>query len=104
MAPKSAITALLLDIPSLPRGVSFPITPSLLGVPGKAVATRDCGDANLVNAKFYSAMAESYANGEDRLSKEKVDEVLGSIGRLSLEPRRLSLLINDPRRWHSSLP
>jgi hypothetical protein len=33
-----------------------------------------------VNANFYSAMADTYANGEDRLSKEQVDEALGSIG------------------------
>jgi hypothetical protein len=32
-----------------------------------------------VNAKFYSAMAETYAAGDDRLSKEKVDEVLSSL-------------------------
>ena len=62
------------------EGSEFPDNTIIAGVPGKAVATRDCGDANLVNAKFYSAMAESYANGEDRLSKEKVDEVLSSIG------------------------
>ena len=62
------------------EGSEFPDNTIIAGGPGKAVATRDCGDANLVNAKFYSAMAESYANGEDRLSKEKVDEVLSSIG------------------------
>ena len=58
----------------------FPENTIIAGVPGKAVASRNCGDANLVNARFYSAMADSYANGEDRLSKEKVDEVLSTVG------------------------
>lgn len=61
------------------EGSEFPDNTIIAGVPGKAVATRDCGEANLVNAKFYSAMAETYAAGDDRLSKEKVDEVLSSL-------------------------
>ena len=61
------------------EGSEFPDNTIIAGVPGKAVATRDCGEANLVNAKFYSAMAETYASGDDRLSKEKVDEVLSSL-------------------------
>ena len=76
---RSAITALLQATRLSPRAVNSRNT-IIAGVPGKAVATRDCGDANLVNAKFYSAMAASYAEGEDRLSKRKVDEVLSSIG------------------------
>ena len=74
------------------EGSEFPDNTIIAGVPGKAVAMRDCGDANLVNARFYSAMAESYANGEDRLSKEKVDEVLAKLNRSVSLGLRLRLL------------
>ena len=62
------------------EGSQFPDNTVIAGVPGKAVASRDCGDANLVNAKFYSAMADTYAAGDDRLSQEQVDAVLSSVG------------------------
>ena len=57
----------------------FPDNTIIAGVPGKAVATRDCGDANLLNAKFYSAMAASYSEGKDRLDEATVKEVLSSL-------------------------
>ena len=57
----------------------FPDNTIIAGVPGKAVATRDRGDANLLNAKFYSAMAASYAEGCDRLDEATVKEVLSSL-------------------------
>jgi carbonic anhydrase/acetyltransferase-like protein (isoleucine patch superfamily) len=62
------------------EGSEFPDNTIIAGVPGKAVATRDCGDANLVNARFYSAMADTYAAGGDRLSQEQVDSVLSTVG------------------------
>ena len=61
------------------EGSEFPDNTVIAGVPGKAVATRDSGEANLLNAKFYSAMAETYAAGDDRLSQEKVDQVLSAL-------------------------
>ena len=61
------------------EGSEFPDNTVIAGVPGKAVASRDCGEANLLNAKFYSAMAETYAAGDDRLSQEKVDQVLSAL-------------------------
>ena len=62
------------------EGSQFPDNTVIAGVPGKAVASRDCGDANLVNAQFYSAMADTYAAGDDRLSQEQVDAVLSTMG------------------------
>ena len=52
----------------------FPPNSVIAGVPGKVVATRDCGDANLLNAKFYSACAEQYGQGIDRLSDEALTQ------------------------------
>ena len=48
----------------------FPPNSVIAGVPGKVVATRDCGEANRLNAQFYSACAEQYSQGRDRLSDE----------------------------------
>ena len=48
----------------------FPPNSVIAGVPGKIVATRDCGEANRLNAQFYSACAEQYGQGQDRLSDE----------------------------------
>ena len=48
----------------------FPPHSVIAGVPGKVVATRDCGEANRLNAQFYSACAEQYSQGRDRLSDD----------------------------------
>ena len=48
----------------------FPPNSVIAGVPGKVVATRDCGEANRLNAQFYSACAEQYSQGRDRISDE----------------------------------
>ena len=48
----------------------FPPNSVIAGVPGKVVATRDCGDANRLNAQFYSACAVQYSQGVDRLSDD----------------------------------
>ena len=48
----------------------FPPNSVIAGVPGKVVATRDCGGANRLNAQFYSACAAQYSQGGDRLSDD----------------------------------
>jgi carbonic anhydrase/acetyltransferase-like protein (isoleucine patch superfamily) len=48
----------------------FPPNSVIAGVPGKVVATRDCGGANRLNAQFYSACAAQYSQGVDRLSDD----------------------------------
>jgi carbonic anhydrase/acetyltransferase-like protein (isoleucine patch superfamily) len=48
----------------------FPPNSVIAGVPGKVVATRDCGEANELNAQFYSACAAQYSQGVDRLPDE----------------------------------
>ena len=48
----------------------FPPNSVIAGVPGKVVSTRDCGEANQLNAQFYSACAEQYSQGRDRLSDD----------------------------------
>ena len=52
----------------------FPPNSVIAGVPGKVVATRDCGEANRLNAQFYSACAEQYSQGGDRLSEEAMGQ------------------------------
>jgi hypothetical protein len=44
----------------------------IAGVPGKVVATRDCGDANALNAQFYTACAAQYRQGNDLLPTESL--------------------------------
>ena len=50
----------------------FPPNSVIAGVPGKVVATRDCGEANELNAQFYSACVAQYSQGVDRLPDEAV--------------------------------
>ncbi|MEK9656731.1 MAG: gamma carbonic anhydrase family protein [Halieaceae bacterium] len=50
----------------------FPPNSVIAGVPGKVVATRDCGDANLLNARFYTACAEQYRQGNDLLPEDEL--------------------------------
>jgi carbonic anhydrase/acetyltransferase-like protein (isoleucine patch superfamily) len=57
----------------------FPPNSVIAGVPGKVVATRDCGEANLLNARFYTACAERYRDGIDRLP----DDALAQFASLS---------------------
>lgn len=54
------------------ENAEFPENAIIAGVPGKQVATRDNGARNLMNARFYSAIAAKYADGEDRLSEEEM--------------------------------
>lgn len=47
----------------------FPPNSIIAGVPAKVIATRDNGEANLVNAQFYEAIAARFAQGEERLEE-----------------------------------
>ena len=53
---------------------AFPPNSVIAGVPGKVVATRDCGEANRLNARFYTACAEQYRNGSDRLPDDALEQ------------------------------
>lgn len=55
------------------EGSEFPDNSVIAGVPGKLVATRDCGEANLINAQCYSVFAEHYARGEDRVDQTALE-------------------------------
>ena len=58
----------------IPENKAFPPNSVIAGVPGKVVATRDCGDANRLNAQVYSACAAQYSQGVDRLSDEALKQ------------------------------
>ena len=58
----------------------FPENSIIAGVPGKVVATRDNSQRNLMNARFYSAIAAKYAAGEDRLSDEEMKALIDAAG------------------------
>jgi carbonic anhydrase/acetyltransferase-like protein (isoleucine patch superfamily) len=58
----------------------FPANSIIAGVPGKVVATRDNSQRNLMNARFYSAIAAKYRVGEDRLSDEEMQALVASAG------------------------
>ena len=49
------------------EGAEFPENSVIGGVPAKLLATRDNSEGNINNAKFYSAIAEKYAQGKERL-------------------------------------
>jgi len=53
----------------------FPENSVIAGSPAKLVATRDCGAANLANARTYGLMANAYAEGRDCLSDEELAQV-----------------------------
>ena len=59
---------------------AFPPNSVIAGVPGKVVATRDCGDANRLNAQFYSAGAAQDRPGVARLSEEALKPI-GSLAK-----------------------
>jgi len=52
------------------EGQEFPDNSIIAGVPAKQVGTRDNGEANLFNARFYHQNALNYAKGIDRMSDE----------------------------------
>jgi len=54
------------------EGSEFPDNCVIAGVPGKVIAQRDCGAANLRNAQHYSQLALLYAAGGDRMAEDNV--------------------------------
>jgi len=56
----------------------FPETSIIAGVPAKLLGTRDCGDANLINARFYLRNAQNMAKGIDRFSEDDVKFMISS--------------------------
>ena len=59
------------------EGAEFPENAIIAGVPGRQVATRDNGPANLLNARFYLENAETYAKGIHRLDAETMARISG---------------------------
>ena len=57
----------------------FPANSVIAGVPAKVVATRDNSAKNLLNARFYEVNAQNYARGEERLSDEQINQIMGSM-------------------------
>jgi len=58
---------------------TFPENSVIAGVPAKLIATRDSGKANLLNARFYEAIARGLARGEERLSEEEARRIAQSV-------------------------
>ncbi|MEM7405015.1 MAG: gamma carbonic anhydrase family protein [Pseudomonadota bacterium] len=56
----------------LPENATYPNNSIIAGVPGKVVATRDCGESNLVNARFYRQNARNYRIGQHRFSERDI--------------------------------
>lgn len=59
------------------ENAEFPDNAIIAGVPAKQVGTRDCGDANLMNARFYFRNAQNMAKGVDRFSDEDLAFMMG---------------------------
>lgn len=57
------------------EGSVFPENSVIAGVPAKQVATRDCGAANLANAKFYELNARNFAEGRDVFANDQLKEL-----------------------------
>ena len=58
---------------------TFPENSVIAGVPAKLIGTRDSGTANLLNARFYEAIARGLARGEERLSEEEARRIAQSV-------------------------
>lgn len=54
----------------------FPENSIIAGVPAKLIATRDSGEANVRNARFYEAIARNLLLGEERLSSEEARRIM----------------------------
>ena len=52
------------------EGAVFGDNSVIAGAPAKLVKTRDCGAANLINARFYLRNGQNYQKGVDRMSDE----------------------------------
>ena len=49
------------------QGQEFPENSVIAGVPARLIKTRDCSEANLMNARIYETIARGYAEGRDRI-------------------------------------
>jgi carbonic anhydrase/acetyltransferase-like protein (isoleucine patch superfamily) len=58
------------------EGMEFPENSIIAGVPAKLITTKDNGDANLLNAKFYQANGHNYSKGIERLTDEQIQAIL----------------------------
>ncbi len=65
----------------------FPENSVIAGVPGKVVATRDCGSANALNAEMYGRFAAAYAKGNDRLDEAEIAEIMALYGGKSADKK-----------------
>ena len=54
----------------------FPENSVIAGVPGKVVATRDNGAANVANARMYQHLAAAYREGRDCLTAAELAEAV----------------------------
>lgn len=57
------------------EGSEFPDNSIIAGSPAKLVKSRDNGDANLFNAKFYVENAKNYAQGIHRFSHDNLANI-----------------------------
>lgn len=64
----------------------FPENSIIAGVPAKLIATRDNGEANLRNARFYEAIARKLVLGEERLSADEARRVMAAPARTQDRP------------------
>ncbi|UYV35866.1 gamma carbonic anhydrase family protein [Rhodobacteraceae bacterium D3-12] len=62
------------------ENAEFPENSIIAGVPAKQVGTRDCGAANLGNARFYEMNAQNYGEGRERLSAEQIEALAKVFG------------------------
>lgn len=58
------------------EGQQFPANSIIAGVPAKLVGSKDNGDANLLNARFYQTNGHNYSKGVERLSEDQVQKIL----------------------------
>ena len=58
------------------EGQEFPANSIIAGVPAKLVGTKDSGDANLLNARFYITNGHNYSKGIERFSEDQIQKIL----------------------------
>lgn len=57
----------------LSEGSEFPENSIIGGTPARLIKTRDCGEANLINATFYSENGKNYAKGLHRMDPKQLE-------------------------------